>query len=157
VFIRVHLLAIHGSSRLLHSASTSLGQQLALGLKPIRLRVTGQREPAASFGNEIRAQLNLVVRWLRGRSGLWRHCNFLLLRSRNLFTTRREFFSARCRTTRPRRFSGLYFGSRRASFRRRLIFALDNFGLFRHRLKSVNDFNSFNALRPVGKCFLAVR
>lgn len=138
------------------SAVTSLGQQLSLRLEPIRLRVTRQCESAASLGNEIRAQTNLFIRGLCWYSRLWRDGTLCSLRSCNLFIAHPRLFSVCGCAARPGRFTGVHFCGRSGSFWRRLIFALDNFGLFRHRLIGVNDFNSFNALRGVGKCFLAL-
>jgi putative membrane protein len=77
------------------------------------------------------------------------------LRRRIFLPTGRRAFSTRRWTPRARRFAGLHFRERTSSFRWRLIFVLDNFVLFRHRLVGVDDSNPFTAHRPVRKPFLA--
>jgi hypothetical protein len=56
---------------------------------------------------------------------------------------------------RRRRFSDFHSGRRSAGFRCRLIFTLDNFVLFGHKLIGVDDFNPFIEHRPLRKQFLA--
>jgi putative membrane protein len=63
-------------------------------------------------------------------------------------------FSTR-RWPRAGRFAELHLRGRFTGFRWRLIFILDNFLLFRHRLAGVDDSNPFTVHRPLRKRFLA--
>jgi putative membrane protein len=76
------------------------------------------------------------------------------VRRRTFLATWWSVFPGR-RRPRPGRFGGLYFRGRFTGCRWRLIFILDNFVLFRHRLVGVEDSNPFTAHRPVRKRFLA--
>jgi putative membrane protein len=123
------------------------------GFEPIRIRVARQCKPSAAFGNEIGPQANFLIgRSRRCRFG--RHRSFSFLRRRTFLATRWSAFPGR-RRPRPERFRGLHFRGRFTGCRWRLIFILDNFVLFRHRLVGGEDSNPFTAHRPVRKRFLA--
>jgi putative membrane protein len=126
---------------------------LSPGFEPIRIRVARQRKPAAAFGNKISPQANFLIGRSR-RSRFGRHRNFSSLRRRTFLATRWRVFPGR-RRPRPGRFGGLYFTGRFTGYWWRLIFILDNFVLFRHRLVGVEDSNPFTAHRRVRKRFLA--
>ncbi len=124
------------------------------GFQPIRIRVARQRKPAAAFGNEIGPQANFFIGRSRRCFRIGRHRDPGLLRRRTFLATRWSAFPTR-RRPRAGRFGGLHFRRRFTGCRRRLIFILDNFVLFRHRLVGVEDSNPFTAHRPVRKRFLA--
>jgi putative membrane protein len=128
---------------------------LSPGFEPIRIRVARQRKPAAAFGNEIGPQANFLIGRSRRCSRPGRHRDPGFLRKRTFLATRRAAFSTGRLLPRARRFARLHFGGRSAGFRWRLIFILDNFVLFRHRLVGGDDSNPFTAHRPLRKCFLA--
>ena len=138
-------------------SSTALGfrEKLSPGFEPIRIRVTRQRKPAAAFGNEVGPQTNFLIGRSRRCSRFGRHRDLGFLRRRTFLATRWGAFSTRRWLPRARHFAGLHFGGRSGGFRWRLIFALDNFVLFRHRFVGVDDSNPFTAHRPVRKRFLA--
>ena len=121
------------------------------GFEPIRIRVARQRKPAAAFGNEIGSQANFLIGRSRRCSRPARH------RDPGLFLRRRTFLATRrgALWTRAGRFPGLQFRWRFTGFPWRLIFILDNFVLFRHRLVGVDDSNPFTVHQSVRKRFLA--
>jgi putative membrane protein len=128
---------------------------LSPGFEPIRIRVAWQRKPATAFGNEVRPQTNFLIRWPRRCSRFGRNGDPGFLRRRAFLARGRDAFSTRRRPPRARRFAGLHFEGRSAVFWWRLVFVLDNFVLFRHRLVGVDDSNPFTAHRRVRKRFLA--
>jgi putative membrane protein len=127
---------------------------LSRGFEPIRIRVARQRKPAAAFGNEIGPQANFLIGRSRRCSRRGRHRDAGFLRWRTFPGTRWGAFSTH-RWPRAGRFPGLQFRWRFTGFPWRLIFILDNFVLFRHRLVGVDDCNPFTAHRAVRKRFLA--
>jgi putative membrane protein len=127
---------------------------LSPGFQPIRVRVARQSKPPAAFGNEIGPETNFFIGRSRRcfRPGGQRDPGFL--RRRSFLPTRWGAFSTR-RWSRAGRFPGLQFRWRFTGFPWRLIFILDNFVFFRHRLVGVDNSNPFTAHRPVRKRFLA--
>jgi putative membrane protein len=127
---------------------------LSPGFEPIRIRIAWQCKSAAAFGNEIGPETNFLIGRPRRCSRLARHRVPGFLRRRTFLATGRGAFSTRRWTLRARRFAGLHFKARLAGFRSCVIFILDNFGLFRHRLIGVDDSNPFTAHRSLRKRFL---
>ena len=125
--------------------------------EPIRtLASPGSATLAAPLGNEIRAQTNLCRPMVLRSSYLLRAWNVCSLSGRNLLSRPRVFRLWPMRRV-PAVYSMLTSAVRPSGFRWRLIFALTIFGFFRHRLIGVDRFHPFNALRRVGKRFLALR
>jgi putative membrane protein len=124
------------------------------GFEPIRICVARQGKPAAAFGNEIGPQANFLIGRSRRCSRPGRHRDPGFLRRRTFLATRWGAFSTR-RWPRAGRFPGLQVKWRFTGFPWRLIFILDNFVLFRHRLAGIDDSNPFTVHRPLRKRFLA--